>query len=99
MPKFDVYRNLDGEGFLLDVQSDLLDDLNTRIVVPLLPFKKAPVPAKRLNPMFTVQDAEYVMATQFMAAVSKSILKRRVTDLSGKADEITHAIDMVFFGF
>ena len=37
MARFDVYRNSAGEGFLLDVQADLLSYLNTRVVVPLLP--------------------------------------------------------------
>ncbi|CAM5429606.1 hypothetical protein TMEC54S_03045 [Thauera mechernichensis] len=37
MARFDVYRNSAGEGFLLDVQADLLSHLNTRVVVPLLP--------------------------------------------------------------
>ena len=38
MARFDVYR-LAGRGearFVLDVQADILDELGTRIVVPLL---------------------------------------------------------------
>ena len=37
-------------------QADVLHELNTRIVVPLLPPARAPLPAKRLNPMFTIGD-------------------------------------------
>ncbi|MBS1183360.1 MAG: plasmid maintenance protein CcdB, partial [Proteobacteria bacterium] len=37
MARFDVFPNPGGSGYLLDVQADLLDGLNTRIVVPLLP--------------------------------------------------------------
>ena len=33
MARFDVYRNSAGEGFLLEVQADLLSHLNTRVVV------------------------------------------------------------------
>ncbi|WP_406240282.1 CcdB family protein, partial (plasmid) [Acetobacter orientalis] len=58
MARFDVYR-LAGRGearFVLDVQADLLYELGTRIVVPLLLQKVAPKPAKRLNPVFVIDD-------------------------------------------
>ena len=42
MARFDVYRNPEGSGYLLDVQADLLSDLNTRVVVPLIPAELAP---------------------------------------------------------
>jgi toxin CcdB len=40
VPQFDVYRNPDASTrsrfpYLLDIQSDLLDSLSTRVVVPL----------------------------------------------------------------
>jgi toxin CcdB len=35
MPRYDVYSN-PGGGYVLDVQADLLDDLKTRIVIPLI---------------------------------------------------------------
>lgn len=56
MPKFDVFPNPTGNGFLLDVQTDLLSDLNTRVVVPLMPTASAPKPATRLNPTFTIDS-------------------------------------------
>jgi toxin CcdB len=99
MAKYDVCRNLNGAGFLLDVQADLLDGLNTRIVVPLLPAKEAPTPAKRLNPSFEIEGARFVMATQFLAAVPASILSAPVSNLSNRFDDITNALDMVFQGF
>ena len=42
----------DGPGYLMDVQADMLNRLNTRVVVPLLPLSEAPKPAKVLNPQF-----------------------------------------------
>lgn len=36
MARFDVYANPEGPGYLLDVQSDLLEALNSCIVVLLL---------------------------------------------------------------
>ena len=67
MARFDVFPNPDSKGFLLDVQADLLDGLNTRVVVPLIPIQSAPMPAKRLNPVFEIEAEPHVMVTQFMA--------------------------------
>ena len=99
MSRFMVYSSRDNGGLLLDVQTDLLDGLNTRIVVPLIDVQKMGVPAKRLNPVFELSGRKLVMATQFMASVPAVILGDQVADLSTHHDEITQALDMVFFGF
>jgi toxin CcdB len=54
MSRFDIYRRTGGAGFLVDIQDNLLRDLNTRIVAPLLPLSEAPKPAQRLNPVFEI---------------------------------------------
>lgn len=99
MAKYDVYPNPDGAGYLLDVQADLLDGFNTRVVVPLFPVDTAPTPAKRLNPVFEIEEAQFVMATQFLAAVPIAILNKPIMNLSDQFAEITNALDMVFQGF
>ena len=63
MAQYDVFANPSGGGYLLDVQSDLLDDLNVRAVVPLLPRDAAPLAASRLNPVFEINGAAHVMMT------------------------------------
>lgn len=99
MPRFGVYKNPEGEGYLLDIQADLLAHLNTRVVVPLLPLEIAPKPAGTLNPLFDVAGASVVMATQFMAAVPAALLKTPLCDLGIRRDEITAAVDFQFQGF
>ncbi|SCM79733.1 CcdB-like toxin protein [uncultured Pleomorphomonas sp.] len=99
MARFDVFQNPDGNGFLLDVQANLLDGLNTRVVVPLLPASSAPLPARRLNPIFDIEAEPHVMVTQFMAAVPVTLLKAPVASLAGHDVEIGNALDMVFVGF
>lgn len=99
MPKYDVYPNPSGEGYLLDVQTDLLSDLNTRVVVPLLPTSKAPKPATKLNPIFELDGESVVMATQFMAAVPIGILNTPVLKLDEEFEKVTAAIDMLMQGF
>ncbi|WP_306115022.1 MULTISPECIES: CcdB family protein [unclassified Roseovarius] len=99
MAKFDVYPGTESDTLLLDVQADLLDALNTRMVVPLMAATKAPVPAKRLNPIFVIGGSEYVMVTQFMAAVPRTMLREPVTSLKDRFEEITTAIDLLIQGF
>ncbi|RED45132.1 CcdB family protein [Aestuariispira insulae] len=99
MARFDVYPNPDGIGYLLDVQADLLNGLNTRIVVPMLSQAQAPEPARYLNPIFQIEGVDHVMVTQLMAAVPLSVLAETVGNLSDQADDITKALDMVFQGF
>lgn len=99
MPKYDVFSNPSGEGYLLDVQTDLLSDLNTRVVVPLLPVSSAPKPAVRLNPIFKVNGEQVVMVTQFMAAVPAGVLRTSVGKLDGEFEKVTTAIDMLMQGF
>lgn len=99
MAKFEVYARRDGPGFLLDCQADLIGDLNTRFVVPLLPEAEAPRPAARLNPLLDVQGQRVVMVTQFAAAVPSKELGDPVGSLLAEQDPIGNALDMLISGF
>ena len=98
MARFDVYKT-NQAGYLLDVQTDLLSGLNTRVVVPLFPRIDAPKPASRLNPMFEIDGQQLVMATQYMAAIPAAELKQAVTSLAEHHHEVSEALDMLFVGF
>jgi len=98
MARYEVYASPDGAGYLLDVQADLLDRLNTRVIVPLMPASAAPSSSKRLNPVFDIQSEPYVMVTQFLSAVPSTILKSPVTSLVQHDTEIMSALDMVLTG-
>lgn len=99
MARFDIFKNEGEAGYLLDIQSDLLSGLNTRVVVPLLPKSSAPSPAQRLNPVFSIEGQEVVMATQYMAAVPDSEVRTRVGSLAKEQEEISAALDLLFLGF
>lgn len=99
MARFEIFQNEGGSGYLLDVQSELLSGLNTRVVVPLLPKAAAPSPAQWLNPMFKVEGQELMMATQFMAAIPESELRVGIGSLAEQQHEISTALDMLFLGF
>ena len=99
MAQYDVFKSPDGKGYWLDVQSDLLDVLNTRMIVPLLHVSDAPKQAAYLNPVFDFAGGSHVMMTQFMSAVPIKDLSETMYNLSDESDRITRALDMLLHGF
>lgn len=98
MARFDVHR--DGRGrLLLNVQSDLLPEMGTRLVVPLLRPEELPAPLKRLHPMVRFGGTDLILATHLMAAVPLRSLGRPLESLDNQYDTIKSAIDMAFNGF
>ena len=99
MPRFDVYRHPDGASFLLDVQSDHLFALPTRMVVPLQGRSGTLPPIRDLNPPLAVAGEQVTMMTQYMAAIPRRLLGQPITNLLPQADEITRALDILLTGF
>jgi toxin CcdB len=97
MAQYDVYPTAD--GYLPDLQTDLLDGLNTHVVAPLLREAIAPKPARTFNPVFEIGGELHVMAAQFLSVIPAMVLKTPVANLAGHADAITRAKDMLFHGF
>jgi toxin CcdB len=98
MARFDVYPGSPGNGYLLDCQADLLDHLETRVVVPLLPAQGLPK-ATQLNPVFEVGGEHVVMSTQLIFAIPAPHLKPRVASLEQHHPTIMNALDMLFTGY
>jgi len=104
MAQFEVYRNPNPDSrkdvpYLLDVQSDLLSGLDTRIVVPLITEKIFGPPARQLNPVFVIEETRVVMSTCELAGVRRQEIGRRVASLAGQHDEIVAALDFAFHGY
>ncbi len=104
MAQFDVYANPNKETnattpYLLDVQADILDDLSTRIVVPLMSQTAMGKPIDRLIPRFRIGDDTVFMITHELAGVPISVLGRKVASLGDRREDIMAALDFLFFGF
>jgi toxin CcdB len=99
MGRYDVYPNPSGPGYFLDVQADILQPLNTRVVVPLVPLDAAPKPAKTLNPVFDIGGKPHAMVTQYIAAIPDRELQNPAYSLQPQHDDIVAAIDFLFHGF
>lgn len=98
MARFSIHQ-MPGGSLVVNLQSDLLDWAETRVVAPLMPLNQSPPPAKHLNPVIAIDGTQFVLIIQSMAAVRTSALGAAVGDLSEYHDEITRAVDMVFQGF
>ena len=99
MARFRVHRLKSDDQLVLDLQSDFLHDLPTRIVAPLQPVETVSWVISRLTPRFEIGGKVYVMATHRMAALALSEIGPSIADLSARADEITAATDFLFQGF
>ena len=99
MPRFDVYSARQGARYLLDVQSNHLDALPTRTVVPLDTPGGALPPFRDLTPTLTIGGEEVVMLTPLIAAVPKRLLGKPVENLLAQSDEITRALGILLTGF
>jgi toxin CcdB len=99
MARFDVYRGGSGEALLLDCQADLLWQLDSRFVVPLLPLGFLANPFARLNPLFEIEGEHVVMVTQSAATVPARALGRPVATLATEQSVIMNALDMLLTGY
>jgi len=105
MARFDVYanpgRHADSTPYLLDVQSDLLDGLESCVVIPLRRRERfAAVPlADRLTPTVRIEGAEYMLETPKMGAVPRRALGAPLLSLAAERARVTAAMDFLFQGF
>lgn len=105
MSQFDVYKNMDTLGntqspLLLNVQTDFLDSLDTRVIIPLMPIQSYPgKPVSNLHPVFEISGKEYIAVTALMRSVQSSQIGEKVSTLKGDSDKINTSLDFVFSGF
>ena len=102
MAQFDVYHNTnlatrEQIPYLLDVQTDLIEVVQTRVVVPL-EICGSFTPAARLSPVFQIEGITVAMSTPELAGVHLRSLGGFVCSLSGKRQEIMGALDLLFSG-
>jgi toxin CcdB len=103
--QFSVYRNKNPRTkaafpFLVDVQSDLLEPLNTRVVVPMT--KAAALtrkPVSHLTPEVSFNGDRYVLMTPQLAGIGRAELGPHAGTLAEERQAILAAIDFLLTGF
>ena len=104
MRQFGVYRNRNAATraiypLFLNVQSDLISETGTRVVVPLFAAGHAVVAMPPLTPTVSLDGEPHVMATPLATAVELGDLGPLEADLSGERATILAALDFLVSGF
>jgi len=104
MSQFTVYKNKNYKTkktfpYLLDIQSDLLDEIRTTIVIPLGTYStvKDHVITK-LCPIVEINGSKYAALTQQLAGIDRRLLGAEVANISDYRSEFIDAIDLIISG-
>jgi toxin CcdB len=103
MAQYDVFTHpsksaTDGIPYVVVIQSDLLDALPTRLVVPLAALKvKTKVPTA-LCPVITVNGQRLHALAHYAAPLPAVVLRRRVGNVAAQASALVAAVDVVLSG-
>lgn len=104
MAQFRVYQNPNPASrktypYLLDIQSNLLDELRTTVVVPLCPASVAGKAAiTKLCPILDIDGTSFVAMTQLLAGIDRKSLGQEVCDLEHYRSDLIAALDFVISG-
>ena len=98
MARFDIYKGSNAGSLLLDIQSDLLDEFGSRVVVPLIPAEGVQS-VSRLHPEFVINDKTYIMSTHLIFAIPVDRLGAKIGSLAQEDLVITSAVDKLFSGY
>jgi len=104
MAQFDVYANPNAGSraampFVVDVQSDLISALPTRLVMPLsrVGAQQAKSPLN-LCPPVTIEDEVLTLMPHLAAPLDKRLLRRPMQSIRHRAHDISAALDAVISG-
>jgi toxin CcdB len=104
MAQFTVYRNKNPSTrsavpYLLDIQSDLLESLETRVVVPLCATEAIRGKAIRtLMPVVEIEGEPFAMLTPQLAGIPRSELGAPIARIEQQRFAIIAAIDVLVTG-
>ena len=105
MSQFIIYSNLNKSSnqefpYLLDIQSPLLSELETRLVIPLVLQSSAKYKSfSKLTPVINIKNKQFLMLTPQMAGISRHDIGIEILDISSMRFEIISAIDILITGF
>lgn len=104
MKQFFAYVNTNARSaseypYLLNIQSDLVDFIDTSVMVPLhrVPSERAPSPAT-LSPVLTIAGEQFVMMTPLISVIEKARVGQEAHDLSTQRHAIMAALDFLISG-
>jgi toxin CcdB len=104
MAQFAVYKNKNPRSkatypLLVDAQANLLEDLQTRLVIPLTKtsaLTKRPIVG--LTPPIEIEGERYLLMTPQLAGIARSELGPAVGSVADQRDAIVAALDLLITG-
>lgn len=103
MKQYDLYENSDPDSqgsypYFVDVQTGLLEDLNSRVVIPIAPAVDAKSFPKNLCPIVKISNKQFALLTHQITTVSASFLDCKEGSLLLNRDDIISALDFLLAG-
>ena len=104
MTQYHAHRNKDAASqktnpLVLEVQSLLLQDLATRVVLPMRTLTSyVAKPISRLNPVLQIEGVDYIVLAQQISVMPAQSIGASVADFSSQQHIIVAAIDCVLSG-
>lgn len=104
MSQFTVYQNKNPQTkktypYLIDIQSNLLAELRTTVVIPLCGISSVGEnPITKLCPIVDIHNKKYVALTQQLAGIDKNLLGADVINLSEHRLAFIAALDFIVSG-
>jgi len=104
MGQFTIYENENEHSrntypYFIAVQNELLDSLNSRMVIPLAQSQTiGQAVISKLCPKIMIAEKEYIFLTHQMTNVPISALNAPISDINIDRDELFSALDFLITG-
>lgn len=103
MAQFDIYENGDqhschGEPYVVDVQSNLLEGLATRMVIPLISKDTIAQPVEVLNPVIRIANQNFYLSSPQLRSVHKDRLGNKIATIVNQRDAVRASVAFLLSG-
>lgn len=104
MAQFDVYLNKNPRTkknfpYLLDIQNNVIEDIATRIVIPLgYAHLFVNEYLGKLSPKIEYNDEKLILLTPQLASIPKKVLSKPIGTIEHLRDEVISSIDFAITG-
>ena len=101
MAQFDVFANANSKTvkqfpFLLEVQSNLFEDANRAVYIPLVNERTLKKPDEVLNAAFTIAGCTVRLFPLDLSSAPRSAMGKLVGNVQDESDSVVAAMDLLF---
>jgi toxin CcdB len=104
MAQYTIYQNKNSQSkkefpLLLDIQTNLLDSLQTTAVIPLKKFEaNRDIVLTQLTPTFKIDGTDYLMLTPQLAGIQRKELGKEIANVEYARTDILNALGFLLTG-